>query len=307
MNIAYIILTHSNPNQTSRLVNRMRNSEDHIFIHVDVKVDLEAFSQSITEIDDTIHFVKKREDGLWGNLGIVKGTINALKEIIDHPIDFKQVVLLSGSDYPLKSSQQIHDFFIENLTKNFIANTPFPVDHLRNGGMNRISNYSINMFGKRQTYHAKNDRPKFSLKGKILNTSLSIFEMFKPKRVLPNGMNPFYGSQWWSMTGDTAKKVFDFIRNAPEYTEYHYYSLLPDEMFFQTIIRNIDLSDEIVDENKRLILWSGKSSHPVLLNEDHWGEITSTDALFGRKFAENSTILDKIDSNLLHLRSEKTF
>ena len=295
MKIAYIVLAHNNPKHLQRLVNRLSFDNSFFFIHIDKKKDLNSFSL-ILEESKNVAFIKKREDGQWGDIGIVKATINALCEINDHVINFDRIVLLSGQDYPIKSNQEIVEFFSKNKEINFIEHTPFPVEKLTFGGLHRINHNSYNLLGKRHTFVPFKHNKGLNLKGVALNTLLLFGHIFSKRRKVPYHLSPQYGSQWWSITGEVNKAILKFINDKPEYLSYHEKSLLPDEMFFQTIILSIVKKENIMNNNVHLIIWEGESSHPKVFKTEDLDTIKESKDLFARKFKENSLILDQIDN-----------
>lgn len=297
MHFAYIILAHKEPMQVASLVNALLHPSDHFFIHIDAKNDLQPFEKVVIEETNNsrnIHFIETRENGQWGGFGIVQATLNAIRKITETEVEFCHVHLLSGQDFPIKPMNEIRDYFSEHPSKDFISFETFPVSHIPGGGWNRIKNYSWTIGGKRLTYVPSENSPSFSLKGKIINSLLWSTECFLPKRKLPKEMKPFYGSQWWSITGKTAKDIIKWLSDNPEYLKFHRYSLLPDEMFFQTLIWNLDKEKTPVNDNKRFILWEEGSSHPIILGSEHLERIKNSDAFFARKFEAKSRILQKL-------------
>ncbi len=296
MNIAYIILAHKYPQHLLRLVERLSNANDTFFIHIDKKVDISIFEATFKEKKWKVNFVTKREDGRWGDIGIVLATVNALREIIKSEIKFDRIVLLSGMDYPIKSQKEILQFFTDNKDKNYITFQPFPVDVLNYGGIDRIEHYSINMMKKRYTYLPKKYCKELNFKGRFVNSFLGLMQAMMPARRFPADVKPYYGSQWWNITGETALKVIDYLDKHPNYIKYHKYSLLPDEMFFQSILLSFESIHELVNDNLRFLEWDHTGSHPSMLGLQHLPQLQSSKALFARKFEQNSEILDNIDT-----------
>ena len=298
MKQAFIILGHKNPKQIKRLVSALNNPRFVFLIHIDARVPIEPFEQELGTKETNILFAKNRKHGRWGGIGIVKATLECLRQLtgMDNDNEFTHVSVLSGQDYPVKSKEYIHDFFNKNRNSDFIGFEPFPLKHTGYGGMERIQHYSFNLFGKRHTYLPKQYCKNLSLKGKIMNKFLYILEKILPKRKIPYGLKPYYGSQWWSLTRETVMQVLTFLDEHPEYEKYHSFSLLPDEMFFQTIVVELRQSEvDLVNENLRYIIWEKDSSHPVSLTTENFSDIAKTNALFARKFDAECLVLDLID------------
>lgn len=296
MKLAYIILAHTAPSHLVRLINRLHHPDDVFFIHIDIKSDEEIFKQALNNSSANIHFVKKRENGRWGDVGIVKATLNAMDEIVHHKIDFDHIVLLSGTDYPIKSTEQIRDFYCQNKKYSFLTYESLPSKQLNFGGMDRINRYTYNFLGKREVFLPLKWTKHLSLKGKVFNFILGIKTFFKSKRVFPFNWMPYYGSQWWSMSMEACKFVVKFSTENPNYLQYHIHTLLPDEIFFQSLLLNgYPNQDLVVNDNKRFIEFEENSSHPQVLTDSDFERLIQSDKLFARKFEENSVVLNEID------------
>lgn len=288
MKIAFLILAHKNPEQLGELIRRLDSSSSLFYIHIDIKVDITPF-KNVTKNFDNVFWVK-RENGRWGDFGIVKATINALFKA-QASDEISHYVLLSGQDYPLLSIEEIITFFNKNHHTSFIEYEPLPIPRLNYSGYDRINCYSFNLKNKRHTVIPLSWKPKFSLKGHLLNILLMPILFFRKKRTHPNYADPYYGSQWWVLNSDLCKEVIKFIENNPDFLSYHSSTLLPDEMFFQSIVGTIHKHSgkkeeriNIENENLHFIVWNDKSNHPQTLLENDYKRMISSKKLFARKF-----------------------
>lgn len=296
MNLAYIILTHTAPTHFARLVNRLCHPDDTLFVHIDIKSDINEFKKVVEDLPADIHFVNARENGRWGDIGIVKATLNAMMEIVRHKTDFDHVILLSGTDYPIRPLEQIRNFYFQNKNYSFITYEPLPAKQLNFGGMDRINCYTYNFLGKRETFLPLNWTKHLSLKGKLFNFILGIRTLFKPKRQFPFDWKPYYGSQWWSMSSEACEFIVKFNTENPDYLKYHTHTQLPDEVFFQSLLLNSYPHQYlIINNNKRFIEFESDSSHPKTIEMKDLDDLRESDRLFARKFEENSVVLNEID------------
>lgn len=300
MHIAYIILAHRNPTHLRRLIEKLAHPDDSFFIHLDKKCDLLEFKKHLQNIQANSFFIDNRINAQWGDITIVQATLNLMREALNNQIKFDHLILLSGQDYPIKPTRFIRSFYQKNKSISFINFTPFPVESLNYGGYDRIHYYSFNVFKKRETFIPFSWNKNLSIKGKILNFLLGLRCLFLPKRKFPSTLTPYYGSQWWSMSYDAAKTVLSYVANNPDYLKYHKRTLIPDEIFFQSILINNVSRGFAKNNNYRYIDWNINSDHPKEIDETHFEQITNCDCLFARKFSEDTTILDIIDAKLLN-------
>lgn len=294
MHLAYIILAHKNPEQLFRLVSRLNHPDDYFFIHIDKKVDIKPFHVVFENSGFNIKFITRRENGRWGDLGIVKATINSLIELVNSNLQYTHVSLLSGQDYPIKPLSVIRSFFLNNVDKSFVEYIPFPVKHLNYGGLHRIESYSFNIGTRRETYIPFKWKNNFNFKGKLQNIILRVICMFLSKRKMPFGWQAYYGSQWWSLNYEAVNCVMKIIVEKEEYLNYHKYSLLPDEMFFQSILLN-NFKGNLINDNLRLIIWNKADSHPATLTENNFNKLNASPKMFARKFDFDTKILNLLD------------
>lgn len=315
MQINYIILVHKSPLQLVRLITTLSNNNSHFYIHLDKNVDVLPFLKETNELKQ-VSFLKEieREFGTWGDIGIVKATINAIKKILLD--DNKgQIVLLSGQDYPIQTNGNIYSFLNKNHEFSFVDSFALPNEYWLNNGLDRINSYKINLSHKRENfvlissifdkefYSKKSIKKIYAL---LINGKfLELLNILK-KRRFPKNLKPYGGSQWLTMTTQTAKKVCEFLENNPKYLKYHKYSLLPDEMFFQTILINLaDKDDTIKIKNHSLTYanWTKKDcALPAIFEVNDLAELLEckkSDKFFARKFDVNNDeeIMNLIDNS----------
>jgi hypothetical protein len=93
--------------------------------------------------------------------------------------------------------------------------------------------------------------------------------------------------------------VLRFVREHRRFVRYFRTVDVPDEVFFQTILLNSPLRDEIVDDDLRHVVWE---EHGVaLLGPERLDELAASPQLFARKFdvERDPGVLDLIDDRLL--------
>lgn len=287
MRKAYIILAHNKPEQLGRLVNSLDDGRSEFFLHIDRASDKYPFRRALSRYC-AWRFVKS-EDGSWGQLGIVNATLNGLREIAKSGWTFDVVNLLSGQDYPLRSNRYIEHFFELNHSKIFMEFFPIPTENWSDQGLDRIRAYHV---GDRR----RRSRKKAS---RWLTTFGNASILFR--RRFPRGLKPFGGPQWWSIPMIAVDEILSFVERRPDYRRYHRWSMLPDEMFFQTILANSpskEIAKNLVNNCLRFVDWHHPNpSAPATLTREYFDSMINSKALFARKFdaSVDPTILDQLD------------
>ena len=96
MRIAYLVLIHKDPGFIARLCKRLtHHTENHVFVHVDAKVDSAPFKHSVEETTATeqIHFVKSIPV-YWGDI--------TLSKLLSYYLRQRQIVVFSIDMYCYK-------------------------------------------------------------------------------------------------------------------------------------------------------------------------------------------------------------
>lgn len=313
LKINYIILAHQFPLQLKRLVNRLNTKNTRFYIHIDKNKNIKPFFEALAFCDNVTFLDEEyREEGIWGDIGIVKATIKAMAMIVSQNTR-GFCVLLTGQDYPLKSADYISNFLADHSNTNFIDLVSVQ-KFWKDEGLNRIHKYKINKSTERGHFlllSSVYDRSfyKWPTLGKLnfLRKSNRLKEaavIFK-KRKFPKVLEPVGGSVYWTLPITTVGKILSFIENNPTYIEYHRYTLCADEIFFHSIVADLAKNTTIkIEPSLTYANWSKTSGpRPLTFKAKNFNELqgASKKYLFARKFDINvdKEILDKCDKELL--------
>ena len=317
--LAYLILTHQFPESLSRLVNRLNSPHAHFFIHINSAVDIRPFLRALPPAEN-VHYTDTRFKVHWRGFKTVDATLQLMQEAVEHEPDFKYCILLSGADYPIKPTDHIQAFF-EKTNLEYIHYCRLQDNPVM---MKKVLQY---YFHDVIPYDRYRKQPR-------------LFRLFRRKafrllshvvpRQYPENIEPYFGPQWWNLTGDCVSYILDYVRDNPHFIRYYRYTDAPDEMFFQTIVLNspftkrtvhyeayrkltkIEDLDELRAEYEksfpeesfflRYIDFSDSGGSPATLVEDDFPALESSEALWARKFHPTSSaqLLDRIDTNLLN-------
>src|SRR5262245_42315963 len=108
MRIAYLITAHDQPDHLHRMVKVLDCDGASFYIHIDNKVKLSTFRPEVLE-KENVRFLKRRVDIQWMGFSMVESFLMLMQEASRRRFDY--CVLLSGSDYPIKSNSFINKFF----------------------------------------------------------------------------------------------------------------------------------------------------------------------------------------------------
>jgi Core-2/I-Branching enzyme len=277
--IAYLILAHHQPNHLAKLVKSIDCDWAYILIHIDAKSDILQFKQLIPE-DKNIIFLKENQriKVNWGGFSQVTATLNLLKVALSLGVAFDRYCLLSGSDFPIKELSYIQTQF--SSQKEFIR-----IDRELGTSSNPKQSKKVKRF-----YFL--DYPE--LGGNWLSGKLP--------RKLNRKIRLYHGSQWWALTDEFIKYTFSFLKDNPDYLNFHKYTNAPDEIFFHSIIKHSPFSENISHDFEKIaclsefmsmnehgchyIHWTEGHRSPKILDVNDLDSLINSQALFARKFDE---------------------
>jgi hypothetical protein len=287
MKIAYLILAHNNPRLLKRAIDRLSSEDSGFFLHIDRKADIGPFSAIGGK---NVHFCEPRLSIHWGEFSIVEATLKLIDQALRHADRYDFLVLLSGSDYPLRSAHYIQSFLESHPESQFINLATIPTPGFPLSKINKLSYPS----------HMPVRRLASRLLGRIGLARRNFAAQF-------HGMEPCCGSQWWTISRPAADYISTFVKSSPTFERFFQNTFTADEMFFQTILGNSPFRSAI-RRNLTYLDWPAPGNHPRLLGQEHadlfsrsdavwlddeWG---AGEALFARKFSDDHLeLLDQID------------
>ena len=226
-----------------------------------------------------VHFIKNNIKVNWAGYSLVQALVNGFTEILGSGISYGYINILSGQDYPIKSTREIHRFFNENPGKAFMHTL-------------RIEDEWQEAIPRLTKYHLAdlNFPGKYSIE-RLMNTML-------PKRKLPGPLIPVGRSSWFTLSPAFAKYIVDYLTEHPAFVRFFKLSWGSDEIVFQTILYNSPFKKDMVNDNLLYVDWSEGRPNPKILTIADAEALRTSNKLFARKFnpAIDSNILDYLDS-----------
>jgi len=287
MKIAYLILAHGSPKHLARLVAALTSSSAEIFIHVDRKSDIPPFAEIQGQ---AIHFSDTRIPVYWGDFSQVEATLVLLKSALDFNTKFERFVLLSGTDYPVRTSAYIEAFFEVNADVEFMNLVAMPCD-AAGKPISRLTTYQFR----------PQDGSVHRLARKAL-VKLRVLPKQRDYQVGLGGLRPYGGSTWWALTRGAVQHVIDFTGSKRGVVDFFKNTVCPDESFFQTVLGNSGFRERI-RRNLTFADWSGGGRSPRFLTLSDLDSLQASpefpardiygrgEILFARKFSDDTALL----------------
>lgn len=287
---AYLFMVYNNINVLEKSLKLIDNKKNDIYIHIDIKSNI---MEKLKKITDNLKFSNvyytQRLDVRWGDYSQIDCELLLLKEATSN-LEYQYYHLLSESDLPIKSQEEIHNFFSTNNGKEFIEFQEFPKNRLFS---TRFKVYNI--FTRDQKEPNKIKRYVKYVIRKIFTISQLFVGYDRTKKF---NKEIKYGSNWFSITDKLARYVIEHESIIKEMFEH---GVCVDEHFLQTLVFNSDFRKDVYKEgNMRLIIWKNNANSPYVFKIENYDDIVNSNKLFARKFSENIDlkIVDKIYNNI---------
>jgi hypothetical protein len=237
-------------------------------------------------------FTEQRIPVYWAEHSVVEAILILIHQALAESKQCEYFILLSGSDYPIRSKQYISRFLDRRRGTEFISLALLP-------------NVEAGLpLSKINTISFPSDQPALRLLAKAsakLGLAQRDYRKYLPK------LHPYGGTTWWALTRSACQYIVDFTKNNTFVCEYFAKTPTSDETFVHTILGN-SLFKQSIHRCLMYEDWSDGPLHPAMLNGSHLDffethqQVMMDDAfgpgevLFARKFSDQTLdYLNRLD------------
>lgn len=276
--IAYILLCHKNPAAIVQQARQLTAVGDYISIHFDGSAPRKDydFIRDQLEGNPNVAFAARRIKCGWGEWSLVQATLNAIEAAVTAFPRATHFYMISGDCASIKSAEYAHEF-LSLHDKDFIESFDFfESDWIKTG-----------MKGDRLFYrHFVNERAHKYWFYKLYDWQKAL----GLKRRIPADLQMMIGSQWWCLRRTSIEKILAFTRKRRDVVQFFRTTWIPDETYFQTLIRHLVPEKEIEARTLTFLMFSDYGM-PVNFYNDHYDMLLGQDYLFARKISPEATDL----------------
>lgn len=275
MSLGVIMLCHTALDRAAQVARHWSGHGCPVVIHLDSRVpqaELDALKSRLADLPD-VRF-SGRVACEWGSFGLVEATILAASQMLDQFPGVSHVYLASGSCLPIRPvaalmahlAAQPETDFIESVTTADVGWTV--------GGLNK------ERFTLRFPFSWKRQR-------RLFDAYVRLQRRLGFQRRIPEGIVPHLGSQWWCLTRRSLQAILSHP-DRPRYDRYFRRVWIPDESYFQTLVRQVS---HRVESRSLTLSKFDFQGRPHVFYDDHLHLLRQSSAFVARKIWPEADLL----------------
>lgn len=276
--IAYLLLCHRDPEGIIRQAEHLTAAGDFVAIHFDARAsgaDHARLRDGLSK-NRNVTLVEKRVKCGWGEWSLVEATLRATAAAAQAFPRATHFYLLSGDCMPIKSAAHAHDY-LDRVDADHIESFDFHTSDWIKTGLRQerlIYRFPFNERRHKRLFYA----------------FLSLQERMGLQRAIPADLRVMIGSQWWCLRRRTIEAILDFTRRRRDVMRFFRTTWIPDETFFQTLVRHLVPADEIRSRTLTFLMFTDYGM-PATFYNDHHDLLLAQDFLFARKISPEAGML----------------
>lgn len=270
--IAFILLCHKDAKAVVAQAERLTAAGDYVSIHFDARGSQAEFSKLTDALagNPSVTFAKRRVKCGWGEWSLVAATLSAVEAALERFEDATHLFLISGDCMPIKSAEFIREKLDRRDTDIIESYDFFESDWIKTGFREERLIY----------HHVFNERSQ----PKRYYAAFKAQEKLGWKRKIPSELKMMIGSQWWCLRRASVEKIMQFVATRRDIVRFFKTTWIPDETFFQTLIRHLVPAKEIDCRTPTFLMFTDYGM-PVNFYNDHFDLLVAQDYFFARKIS----------------------
>lgn len=273
--IAFILLCHKDPDGVIRQARSLAEVGDCVAIHFDGRSSAENYARIRRGLEGVpgVAFTARRFRCGWGEWSLVAATLEAVRTARRAFPDATHYYMISGDCMAIKSAEYAH-----------AALAAEDCDYIESFDFFESGWIKTGIREERLIYrHLFNERARKAL----FYASLNIQRRLGLKRAVPADLRMMIGSQWWCLRRSTIDRILGFCDARPDVLRFFRTTWIPDETFFQTLVRHLVAGPEIRSRTLTFLSFTDYGL-PTTFHNDHYDFLLSQDSLFARKISADA-------------------
>jgi Family of unknown function (DUF5928)/Core-2/I-Branching enzyme len=278
--IAFILLCHKDVDAIIAQAERLTALGDVMSIHFDARSPRADYDRlrSALESNPNVAFARRRVKCGWGAWSLVDATLSAVRTATESFPRATHFYMLSGDCMPIKTAEYARNL-LERHDVDFIESYDFfDSDWIKTGFKEERLIY-------RHWFNERSQSRRFY-------AAYNLQKRLGLKRRVPADIQMMIGSQWWCLRRQTIESILEFTEQRPDVMRFFRTTWIPDETFFQTLVRHLVPEVEIDCRTLTFLMFSDYGM-PITFYNDHYDLLLAQDFLFARKISPEASDLKK--------------
>ncbi|MBL3570547.1 glycosyl transferase [Rhodovulum sulfidophilum] len=269
--VAYLLLCHRDPDTIVAQAGRLTAAGDLVAIHLDRRApdaDFAAIRAALAG-NPSVVFARRVRCG-WGDWSPVQATLNAARAALAAFPQATHLYLLSGDCLPIKPAVRLRADLDDSGSDHIESVDFFESGWIRTGLKDErlIYRHFFNERRQRRLFHA----------------SMAVQKALGLERAPPADLQVMIGSQWWCLRRSTVEAILAFLVRRPDVFRFFRTSWIPDETFFQTLVRHLVPSGQIRSRAPTFLMFTDYGM-PVTFYNDHYDLLVAQEGYFARRIS----------------------
>ena len=267
MTVGFVMLCHEALDRAAQVAGYWARAGCPVVLHVDARVgqrDYDALVAAVSGYRDVRFSRRLRCE--WGTWSLVEATQAAAEMLLAEFPRASHVFLASGACLPLRPVAELNAYlgarpgtdFIESVTTEDVAWAA--------GGLDR------ERFSLRFPFAWKRHR-------RLFDAYVELQRRLRVARTIPEGLVPHLGAQWWCLRRETLTAILSDPAR-PQIDRYFRRVWIPDESYFQTLVRRHGARVESRSLTLAKFDYQGK---PHVFYDDHLQLLRDSNCFVARK------------------------
>ena len=267
MTVGIAMLVHTALDRAEQVARHWATHGCPVVLHVDKRVPKDVFQPFVDSLSDLDNVVFcQRHACEWGTWSLVAASQAAAEMMLKRFADVRHVYLASGSCLPLRPVDDLKQYLAARPMTNFIESVTTEDVPWTVGGLDE------ERFTLRFPFSWKKQR-------RLFDRYVDLQRKAGYKRKIPDGLVPHLGSQWWCLTRQTLSAILE-DPDRPVYDRYFKKVWIPDESYYQTLVRLYSNNIESRSLTLSKFDYQGK---PHIFYDDHLQLLRRSDCFVARK------------------------
>jgi hypothetical protein len=273
--LGVVLLCHSALDRAAQVARHWAAAGCPVVIHLDLRAteaDRTGLAAALGDLPDVCFAPRVACE--WGTFSLVKATIGAAGQMLARFPQVTHVYLASGSCVPIRPVSDLQAHLAAHPGTDFIESVTTADVGWTVGGLNK------ERFTLRFPFSWKRQRALF-------DGYVRLQRLIGLERRIPPGLVPHLGSQWWCLTRASLAAILSHPDRAAN-DRYFRRVWIPDESYFQTLVRQVSASVESRSLTLSKFDFQGR---PHLFYDDHLHLLRQSEAFVARKIWPHADLL----------------